>query len=162
MLDKSSFFYNRLEHTFCLLSSTFSRFFQVCYIWLSDLDNRNCKTDTNIKTDYEVITYTYCIYRFFRIGSIILALHDASDVFMEAAKVFKYSGREFGASVCFAFFAISWLILRLIFFPFWVIRSTRFVFLFYWIHLTMFWEALTSHFCSSLGFHFPALIFRSA
>nr|AFK34657.1 unknown [Lotus japonicus] len=61
---------------------------------------------------------------FFRIGSIILALHDGSDVFLEAAKVFKYSGREFGASVCFAFFAISWLILRLIFFPFWVIKAT--------------------------------------
>ncbi|KAE9607276.1 putative ceramide synthase component Lag1/Lac1 [Lupinus albus] len=61
---------------------------------------------------------------FFRIGSIILALHDASDVFLEAAKVFKYSGREFGASMCFGFFAVSWLILRLIFFPFWVIRAT--------------------------------------
>ncbi|KHN37508.1 LAG1 longevity assurance like 2 [Glycine soja] len=61
---------------------------------------------------------------FFRVGSIILALHDASDVFMEAAKVFKYSGREFGASVCFGFFAVSWLILRLIFFPFWVIKAT--------------------------------------
>ncbi|XP_019421413.1 PREDICTED: LAG1 longevity assurance homolog 2-like [Lupinus angustifolius] len=61
---------------------------------------------------------------FFRIGSIILALHDASDVFLEAAKVFKYSGREFGASVFFGFFAVSWLVLRLIFFPFWVIRAT--------------------------------------
>ncbi|KAG5023507.1 hypothetical protein JHK85_019849 [Glycine max] len=61
---------------------------------------------------------------YIRVGSIILALHDASDVFMEAAKVFKYSGREFGASVCFGFFAVSWLILRLIFFPFWVIKAT--------------------------------------
>ncbi|KAK7400798.1 hypothetical protein VNO78_12105 [Psophocarpus tetragonolobus] len=61
---------------------------------------------------------------FFRIGSIILALHDASDVFLEAAKVFKYSGKEFGASVCFGFFAVSWLVLRLIFFPFWVIKAT--------------------------------------
>ena len=45
---------------------------------------------------------------------------------MEAAKVFKYSEKELGASVCFGFFAISWLILRLIFFPFWVINATRF------------------------------------
>ncbi|VVB00729.1 unnamed protein product [Arabis nemorensis] len=32
---------------------------------------------------------------FFRIGSIILAVHD---VFMESAKIFKYSGKELGAS----------------------------------------------------------------
>ncbi|XP_027105940.1 ceramide synthase LOH2-like isoform X2 [Coffea arabica] len=72
-----------------------------------------------------LISYSY-ITRFFRIGSIILALHDASDVFMEAAKVFKYSEKEFGASVCFGLFALSWLVLRLIYFPFWVIRSSRF------------------------------------
>ncbi|KAK7319866.1 hypothetical protein RJT34_04594 [Clitoria ternatea] len=61
---------------------------------------------------------------FFRIGSVILALHDASDVFLEAAKVFKYSEREFFASVLFGCFAISWLVLRLFFFPFYVIKST--------------------------------------
>lgn len=72
-----------------------------------------------------LIGYSY-ITRFFQIGSVILALHDASDVFMEAAKVFKYSEKELGASVFFGFFAISWLILRLIFFPFWVIRATSY------------------------------------
>lgn len=46
---------------------------------------------------------------------------------MEAAKVFKYSEKEFGASAFFGLFAISWLLLRLIFFPFWIIKSTRFV-----------------------------------
>ncbi|KAG5548149.1 hypothetical protein RHGRI_013748 [Rhododendron griersonianum] len=70
-----------------------------------------------------LISYSY-VTSFFRIGSIILALHDASDVFMEAAKVFKYSEKELGASVCFGLFAISWLLLRLIFFPFWIIKST--------------------------------------
>ncbi|KAF5745624.1 LAG1 longevity assurance 2-like [Tripterygium wilfordii] len=69
-----------------------------------------------------LIGYSY-ISRFFCVGSIILALHDASDVFLEAAKVFKYSEKELGASVCFGFFALSWLILRLIFFPFWVIKT---------------------------------------
>ena len=46
---------------------------------------------------------------------------------MEAAKVFKYSGKELAASVWFGLFAISWLVLRLIFFPFWVIHASRFV-----------------------------------
>ena len=69
----------------------------------------------------------FCFFcSFFRIGAIILALHDASDVFMETAKIFKYSEKEFGASVCFALFAVSWLLLRLIYFPFWIIRATRY------------------------------------
>ena len=72
------------------------------------------------------------LFRFFRIGSIILALHDACDIFLEAAKVFKYSGVEMGASICFGLFAVTWLLLRLLFFPFWVIKSSRFV-TFIWV-----------------------------
>lgn len=72
-----------------------------------------------------LISFSY-ITRFFRIGSVVLALHDASDVFMEAAKVFKYSENELGASVFFGFFAISWLVTRLIFFPFWVIHASSY------------------------------------
>ncbi|GAA0141824.1 transferase [Lithospermum erythrorhizon] len=72
-----------------------------------------------------LISYSY-MTSFFRAGCIILALHDASDVFLEGAKVFKYSEKEFGASIFFGLFAISWFILRLIFFPFWVIRSTSY------------------------------------
>nr|KJB79304.1 hypothetical protein B456_013G043800 [Gossypium raimondii] len=88
------------------------------------------RKDFAVMMSHHVITviligYSY-ITSFFRIGSIILALHDASDVFLEAAKVFKYSERELGASVCFGLFAISWLLLRLIFFPFWVIKTSSY------------------------------------
>ncbi|XP_068639116.1 ceramide synthase LOH2-like [Aristolochia californica] len=88
------------------------------------------RKDFSIMMSHHIITviligYSY-ISSFFRIGSIILALHDTSDVFMEAAKVFKYSERELAASVLFGFFAISWLILRLILFPFWVIWAVSF------------------------------------
>ncbi|XP_038997278.1 LAG1 longevity assurance homolog 2-like [Hibiscus syriacus] len=86
------------------------------------------RKDFAVMMSHHVITailigYSYVI-SFFRIGSIVLALHDASDVFLEAAKIFKYSGRELCASVCFGLFAISWLVLRLIIFPFWVIKSS--------------------------------------
>ncbi|KAJ6716626.1 hypothetical protein OIU74_009207 [Salix koriyanagi] len=88
------------------------------------------RKDFAVMMSHHVITvlligYSY-ITRFFRIGTIILALHDASDVFLEAAKVFKYSGKELKASVFFGLFAVSWLILRLIFFPFWVIKATSY------------------------------------
>ncbi|CAF2128131.1 unnamed protein product [Brassica napus] len=86
------------------------------------------RKDFAVMMSHHVITilligYSY-LTSFFRIGAIILALHDASDVFMETAKIFKYSEKEFGASVCFALFAVSWLLLRLIYFPFWIIRAT--------------------------------------
>ncbi|KAK4757473.1 hypothetical protein SAY87_018774 [Trapa incisa] len=85
------------------------------------------RKDFSVMMSHHVITVFLIGYsfatRFFRIGSIVLALHDASDVFMEAAKVFKYSEKELGASICFGLFAFSWLVLRLIFFPFWVIRA---------------------------------------
>lgn len=88
------------------------------------------RKDFSVMMSHHVVTviligYSY-ITRFFRIGSVILALHDASDVFLEAAKAFKYSEKEIGASVCFGLFAISWLVLRLIFFPFWIIRSSSY------------------------------------
>ncbi|KAH9605119.1 hypothetical protein KSS87_000450 [Heliosperma pusillum] len=89
------------------------------------------RKDFAVMMSHHVITvlligYSY-LTRFFRVGSIVLALHDASDVFMEAAKIFKYSEKELAASIFFGFFAVSWLVLRLIYFPFWVIRATSYL-----------------------------------
>ncbi|CAI9764405.1 unnamed protein product [Fraxinus pennsylvanica] len=88
------------------------------------------RKDFSVMMSHHVVTVILIAYsymaRFFRIGAVILALHDASDVFLEAAKVFKYSENELGASVFFGLFAISWFTLRLVFFPFWVIRSSSY------------------------------------
>jgi hypothetical protein len=67
--------------------------------------------------------------RFSRAGSMVLALHDASDVFLEIGKLTKYCGSEIVPSISFLIFALSWLILRLIYFPFFIIWSTRYVIL---------------------------------
>ncbi|KAG9448655.1 hypothetical protein H6P81_008620 [Aristolochia fimbriata] len=66
------------------------------------------------------------IFRFARVGSVVLALHDASDVFLEVGKMSKYGGFETIASTSFVLFALSWVLLRLIYFPFWVIWSTSY------------------------------------
>ncbi|MQL95442.1 hypothetical protein Taro_028119, partial [Colocasia esculenta] len=88
------------------------------------------RKDFSIMMSHHIVTTVLIGYSyfsgFFRIGCIVLALHDACDVFLEAAKVFKYSEREMGASVCFGLFALSWVLLRLIFFPFWVIKASSF------------------------------------
>eukprot|EP01018_Ginkgo_biloba_P037183 Gb_17675 [translate_table: standard] len=88
------------------------------------------RKDFTIMMSHHVITlfligYSY-ITRFFRCGSIVLALHDTSDVFMETAKLFKYCGMELAASMSFGLFALSWLVLRLIYFPFWIIRTSSY------------------------------------
>lgn len=73
-----------------------------------------------------LISYSY-IARCFRIGAMTLAIHDMSDLIMEFAKLCKYSGKELTASISFGIFAISWFALRLVYFPFWVIRSSSYM-----------------------------------
>ncbi|GAB2280141.1 hypothetical protein Dimus_014778 [Dionaea muscipula] len=66
------------------------------------------------------------IFRFARVGSVVFALHDASDVYLEVGKMSKYSGAEALASFSFLMFVLAWLLLRLIYYPFWVLWSTSY------------------------------------
>lgn len=66
------------------------------------------------------------IFRFARVGSIVIALHDACDVFLEIGKMSKYSGCEWLANICFLLFVTTWVLLRLTYFPFWILRSTSY------------------------------------
>lgn len=86
------------------------------------------RKDFSVMMTHHIVTIGLVGYSYttgnFRVGSVVLALHDISDVFMEAAKLFKYGENEFIASALFGLFAISWFLLRLIYFPFWIIWST--------------------------------------
>ncbi|KAL3654347.1 ASC1-like protein [Castilleja foliolosa] len=66
------------------------------------------------------------ILRFARVGSVVLALHDATDVFLEIGKMSKYSGAETIASCSFVLFVILFFLLRLVFYPFWILWSTSY------------------------------------
>ncbi|KAL3501583.1 hypothetical protein ACH5RR_036032 [Cinchona calisaya] len=66
------------------------------------------------------------VCRFARVGSVVLALHDASDIFLEVGKMSKYSGAEALASFSFVIFTLSWIVLRLTYYPFWVLWSTSY------------------------------------
>uniref|UniRef100_A0A0D3FA06 TLC domain-containing protein n=1 Tax=Oryza barthii TaxID=65489 RepID=A0A0D3FA06_9ORYZ len=66
------------------------------------------------------------IFRFARVGSIVLAIHDASDVFLELGKISKYSGYQLLADISFLIFVCSWAVLRLIYYPFWILWSTSY------------------------------------
>eukprot|EP00775_Hariotina_reticulata_P011992 gene11992-12136_t len=65
-------------------------------------------------------------FRFWRVGTLVMLLHDATDILMEAAKLLKYSRKEDLSVGMFAMFVIAWLLLRLMAYPLMVIRSTLF------------------------------------
>ncbi|KAK4479850.1 hypothetical protein RD792_015393 [Penstemon davidsonii] len=88
------------------------------------------RSDFGVSMSHHVATFILIvlsyIFRFARAGSVILALHDASDVFLEVGKMSKYSGAEALASFSFVLFVLSWVLLRLIFYPFWILWSTSY------------------------------------
>lgn len=58
-----------------------------------------------------------------RVGVLIVLLHDMNDIFLELAKLARYTGREALPNTLFVMFLVSWIASRLVAFPFWVIRS---------------------------------------
>jgi TLC domain len=55
---------------------------------------------------------------FTRAGIIVMLLHDVSDIFLELAKLARYAERETAALQLFVTFALSWVVLRVIIFPY--------------------------------------------
>ncbi|KAF8688741.1 hypothetical protein HU200_042220 [Digitaria exilis] len=88
------------------------------------------RSDFGVSMSHHVATVVLIvlsyIFRFARVGSVVLALHDASDIFLEIGKMAKYTSCEWLAVVAFLLFVASWILLRLIIFPFWILRSTSY------------------------------------
>jgi hypothetical protein len=61
---------------------------------------------------------------FIRVGSLVLLVHDASDVFLELAKLFNYAKCQTLCDIGFVIFAISFFVCRLILFPCRIIYAT--------------------------------------
>ncbi|KAI4990883.1 hypothetical protein ZWY2020_039254 [Hordeum vulgare] len=75
-----------------------------------------------------VLTSDRCVLYLQIISSWLchLPLHDASDIFLEIGKMAKYSSCEWLAVVAFLLFVASRILLLLIVFPFWILRSTSY------------------------------------
>ncbi|CAJ0957627.1 unnamed protein product, partial [Mesorhabditis belari] len=64
---------------------------------------------------------------FIRIGTLVLISHDVADILLEAGKLFRYSNcHKTLTDVFFTLFMLSWILTRLIYYPFVVIRSAIF------------------------------------
>lgn len=72
-----------------------------------------------------LIGYSFAL-GFTRAGVVIMFLHDISDPFLELAKMARYSKTEFFSTVWFVLFTLSWIAMRVVYFPVWVIWSVMF------------------------------------
>ncbi|XP_038126755.1 ceramide synthase 2 isoform X2 [Cyprinodon tularosa] len=70
-----------------------------------------------------LLSFSWCS-NFIRIGTLVMLIHDASDVLLESAKLFNYAKWEKTSHGLFIVFAIVFFVTRLIIFPFWLIHCT--------------------------------------
>ncbi|CAG5850463.1 unnamed protein product [Menidia menidia] len=70
-----------------------------------------------------LLSFSWCA-NFIRVGTLVMLIHDASDVLLESAKLFNYARWEKTSNTLFVFFAVVFMVTRLIIFPFWLIHCT--------------------------------------
>ncbi|KAK3592980.1 hypothetical protein CHS0354_023204 [Potamilus streckersoni] len=71
-----------------------------------------------------LLIYFSWVLNFVRVGTLVLAVHDASDYWMAAAKMAKYINKQMLCEVSFVIFCITWIISRLIIYPYVVLYTT--------------------------------------
>lgn len=59
----------------------------------------------------------------YRIGSVIIVVHDCSDYWLESAKVFNYAKMKRTCDGLFVGFALTFFLSRWVIYPFWVIKN---------------------------------------
>uniref|UniRef100_A0A3Q1GUE3 Ceramide synthase 2-like n=1 Tax=Acanthochromis polyacanthus TaxID=80966 RepID=A0A3Q1GUE3_9TELE len=71
-----------------------------------------------------LLSFSYCA-NYIRIGTLVMLLHDSSDILLESAKMFNYgTGWRKTCDTLFVVFAVVFLVTRLLIFPTKIIRTT--------------------------------------
>ncbi|XP_029436091.1 ceramide synthase 2 [Rhinatrema bivittatum] len=70
-----------------------------------------------------LISFSWCA-NYIRVGTLVMAVHDASDYLLESAKMFVYAGWKETCNNIFIVFAAVFIVTRIIIFPFWIIHCT--------------------------------------
>uniref|UniRef100_A0A061RHE7 Acyl-CoA-dependent ceramide synthase n=1 Tax=Tetraselmis sp. GSL018 TaxID=582737 RepID=A0A061RHE7_9CHLO len=72
-----------------------------------------------------LIVYSHYV-NFMRVGGMVMLLHDLCDIWLEFAKLGNYANNEMLSTALFVVFLVVWIAMRIVYFPFWIIRSTLF------------------------------------
>lgn len=94
----------------------------VCMSWLETKRKDHLIMYIHHFTTIILLGLSY-VYGFHRIGILVLFCHNINDIFLEAAKVCKYLGLEVLANINFCLLILSWILSRLYFLPFYVVKS---------------------------------------
>ncbi|KAA0715186.1 Ceramide synthase 2 [Triplophysa tibetana] len=86
-----------------------------------------------------LLSFSWCA-NYIRIGTLVMLVHDTSDVLLESAKMFNYAGWKSTCNSIFVFFALVFMVTRLVIFPFWLIHCT--------------WVSPLDHFEPFFGYYF--------
>ncbi|XP_073348210.1 ceramide synthase 2-like [Pagrus major] len=71
-----------------------------------------------------LLSFSYCA-NYIRIGTLVMLLHDSSDILLESAKMFNYgAGWRRTCDTLFVVFAVVFLVTRLVIFPSKIIHTT--------------------------------------
>ncbi|XP_039273043.2 ceramide synthase 5-like [Styela clava] len=70
-----------------------------------------------------LIIFSY-FANFVRVGTLVMAIHDISDIFLEGAKCVSYLKYAKTSEILFIIFAITFIVTRIIIFPFWIIHTS--------------------------------------
>uniref|UniRef100_A0A8C6SRC0 Ceramide synthase 3a n=1 Tax=Neogobius melanostomus TaxID=47308 RepID=A0A8C6SRC0_9GOBI len=70
-----------------------------------------------------LLSFSWCV-NYIRVGTLVMLVHDASDVLLESAKLFNYAKWERTCQGLFVLFAAVFMGTRLVIFPFWLIHCT--------------------------------------
>ncbi|KAM6943317.1 ceramide synthase 2 [Xenentodon cancila] len=89
-----------------------------------------------------LLSFSWCA-NFIRIGTLVMFIHDASDVLLESAKLFNYARWEKTSQALFVVFAIVFMVTRLIIFPFWLIHCT-------WVYPVIYYPAYFGYYFFNL------------
>lgn len=85
------------------------------------------RTDFRESFIHHCVTLGLMMYSYYlnltRVGIMIMLIHDVCDIFMELAKLSRYSGQAGRSMLWFVIFMVTWFVLRIFYFPMVIIRS---------------------------------------
>uniref|UniRef100_A0A8C2QL72 Ceramide synthase 3 n=1 Tax=Cricetulus griseus TaxID=10029 RepID=A0A8C2QL72_CRIGR len=77
-----------------------------------------------------LMSFSWCA-NYIRSGTLVMLVHDVSDIWLESAKMFSYAGWKQTCNALFLIFSIVFFISRFIIFPFWILYCTLILPLYY-------------------------------